>query len=75
MFVAVQMTKSDITGLQLQGSKKVPLSPNDWVNSYAFSVLTIINVTNRYKYTKLHQVAVAKVKTTLLVQMVHSVGG
>lgn len=53
MFVAVQMTKSDITGLQLQGSKKFPLSPNDWVSSYAFSFISIINVTNIYRYTKL----------------------
>jgi len=54
VFVAVQKTKSDITGLQLQGSKKkVPLSPNAWVSSYEFSFLSIMNVTNRYRYRKL----------------------
>lgn len=35
-FLAVQMTKSGITGLQLRGSE-VPFSPNGWVNSRAVS--------------------------------------
>lgn len=72
-FLAVQMTKSGITGLQLQGSKKVPPSPSEWVYSCFFFLTS--QITDIQTSKLLHRVAVVKVEKTLLVQMVHSVGG
>lgn len=69
-FLAVQMTKSGFTGLQLQGSKKKSL-PHPLIG---LIVQFCLNVTINKTSKLLHPVAFVKVEKTLLVQMVHSVG-